>query len=209
MMDKGSGAANDTQPLNIDDFTAALEFDFITSNFVNNQQLDITSFGPGQVEISQDLQSVGSIELLGDLGVESCHQQDAFAIGPAAPTALGSQHVSMDFAERQPVNNVNQFDEPSVFLFSEALGDGEPMGHLYYNAAEDRNSLFIQVPPHSEDMAGQQQSSPVPNHGGHGDIAATNRPQQTADYQLAGQHPQTDALQSAAKTSAFSSDYLY
>ncbi|KAK1527822.1 homeobox and C2H2 transcription factor [Colletotrichum paranaense] len=129
-MDKGPGAANDTQALSIDDFTAALELDFITSNFVNNQQLDITSFGTGQDETSQNFQGIGSLEPLSVLGVESSHQQDAFAIGPA-PTALGSQHVSMDFVERQPVNNANQFDEPGVFMFSEALGDGEPMGHLF------------------------------------------------------------------------------
>ncbi|KAK1718959.1 homeobox and C2H2 transcription factor [Colletotrichum lupini] len=131
-MDKGPGAANDTQALSIDDFTAALELDFITSNFVSNQQLDITSFGTGQDETSQNLQGIGSIESLSVLGVESSHQQDAFAIGPA-PTALGSQHVSMDFIERQPVNNANQFEEPGVFMFSEALGDGEPMGHLFGN----------------------------------------------------------------------------
>ncbi|KAK1463137.1 homeobox and C2H2 transcription factor [Colletotrichum melonis] len=131
-MDKGPGAANDTQALSIDDFTAALELDFITSNFVNNQQLDITSFGTGQDETSQNLQGIGFIEPLSVLGVESSHQQDAFAIGPA-PTALGSQHVSMDFVERQPVNNANQFDEPGMFMFSEALGDGKPMGHLFGN----------------------------------------------------------------------------
>ncbi|KAK1633278.1 homeobox and C2H2 transcription factor [Colletotrichum phormii] len=132
MMDKGSGAANDTQALNIDDYTAALELDFITSNFVNNQQLDITNFGTGQDGLLQDLQSVGSIESLGVLGVESSHQQDAFALAPAT-TALGGQDVSMEFTQRQPVNNVNQFDEPGVFMFSEALGDGEPMGHLFGN----------------------------------------------------------------------------
>ncbi|KXH40753.1 homeobox and C2H2 transcription factor [Colletotrichum simmondsii] len=139
-MDKGLGAANDTQALNIDDFTAALELDFITSNFVNNQQLDITSFGTGQDETSQNLQGIGAIEPLSVLGVESSHQQDAFAIGPA-PIALGSQHVSMDFTERQPVNNANQFDEPGVFMFSEALGDGEPMGHLFGNEGNSIPSL--------------------------------------------------------------------
>ncbi|TIC95311.1 Homeobox protein 4 [Colletotrichum higginsianum] len=129
-MDKETGAANGALTLGFDDYTAALELNSITSNFVDNNQLDIATFGAEQDGFPYDNPGGGreSVTDLGTLGIDSSYQ-DAFGFG-AAMAGSSIQDINMNLTDdRQPMNGT--FDEPGVFMFSEALGDGEPMGHLF------------------------------------------------------------------------------
>ncbi|GJC96361.1 homeobox and C2H2 transcription factor [Colletotrichum higginsianum] len=129
-MDKETGAANGALTLGFDDYTAALELNSITSNFVDNNQLDIATFGAEQDGFPYDNPGGGreSGTDLGTLGIDSSYQ-DAFGFG-AAMAGSSIQDINMNLTDnRQPMNGT--FDEPGVFMFSEALGDGEPMGHLF------------------------------------------------------------------------------
>ncbi|KAF9870922.1 homeobox and c2h2 transcription factor [Colletotrichum karsti] len=131
-MDKGSNAANDSNARDVDDFTA-LEFQYLTSQLTNPSNLDISGIGQGD-SFLQDLQNLDADELLRNASLSS-HDESAFALDPAV-TGDSSQDSSQIGV---PGNNTS-LDDASLFLFSEALGDGEPMDHL---PASETNTLDL------------------------------------------------------------------
>ncbi|KZL84393.1 homeobox and c2h2 transcription factor [Colletotrichum incanum] len=128
MMDKGTGAANDMQALSFDDFTATVELDLIASNFVDNNYLDVTTFGNIEQErFTNDIPNTEFGKPLRNYDVESSHQD---AVDFCA-TEFGAsyQENNIYFGDRQPLNGI--YDEPGIFMFSEALGDDESTGPMF------------------------------------------------------------------------------
>ncbi|KAK1589845.1 homeobox and C2H2 transcription factor [Colletotrichum navitas] len=131
-MDKGTGVANGTQALGFDDLTAAFGHDFITSDSANNGHIDDITFGDSHGRDNTDCQHAEHTDFFGvNLDLESFRQDDAFGYG-ALDAGNFNQEANMDFDNMQTGGD-GPFEEPGMFMFSEALGDGEPIGHLFHD----------------------------------------------------------------------------
>lgn len=137
-MDRGECTTDGISALGFDDHTAARELDLITSDFANTPYHN-NSLGIGSIEYGsfQEMEGLGAIQPLRDSNYAPfC--QDEFISGP---TEVGTLAQSIDLVEQQDMNGI--FDETGVFMFSEALGDGEPMDHLFNND-ESINTQVLQ-----------------------------------------------------------------
>ncbi|GKT51034.1 uncharacterized protein ColSpa_11215 [Colletotrichum spaethianum] len=181
-MDKGTGAANDTQAPSSDDLTAALELDFIASKFVNNNNFDITTFNPHHDELNYDIQNPEPGNIFRNFDIESFHQ-DAFDLGVAG-VGNSDQEVSMSFGDRQPMNG--GFDEPDVLMFSEVLRDGEPISHLINQGQNFTTQTSQQTSQHSDPTT----------------------PAKIGTRFSSNQYTETNAVQSTAKATAVSSYHV-
>ncbi|KAK1990538.1 homeobox and C2H2 transcription factor [Colletotrichum falcatum] len=128
-MDKGTGVANGTQALGLDDLTAAFELDFITSDFVNNSHVDDVVFGGGSGGDNTDEQHAAHADLFHGFDTRSCDQQDDLFGYGALGAGLPNQEANVNLDDVQAGDEA--FDERGIFMFSEALGDGGPTDHLF------------------------------------------------------------------------------
>ncbi|KAK2057291.1 homeobox and C2H2 transcription factor [Colletotrichum caudatum] len=127
-MDKITDVANETRALGFDDLTAASELGFINSDFVDNGFTDIAFDDSPGGDYTGSCHGEHT-DISRNLVVESPDQDDALGYG-ALEVENSNQEANMASGDVQTGDE--PFDEPGIFMFSEALGDGEPMEHLYH-----------------------------------------------------------------------------
>ncbi|CAI0644972.1 unnamed protein product [Colletotrichum noveboracense] len=121
-MDK-RGPANDNNARDVGDFTAALEFDLLKAQLTNSSQVNY----PEPIRddsFLQDLQNLDAVELLRNAGLSS-HQPDGSLFDPAVTggSSLANTQTGMP-------STSTTFDDAEMFMFSEAIGDGQSARHL-------------------------------------------------------------------------------
>ncbi|KAK2005884.1 homeobox and C2H2 transcription factor [Colletotrichum eremochloae] len=127
-MDKDTNIANGTQALGFDDLTAAFELDIITADFVNNNHVDDITLIDSQGRDNTDCQDTEHTDLFRNFDVQSSDRDDVFSHGTLDAGPF-NREANVNFDNLQTGHE--PFDEPGIFMFSEALGDGEPMGPLF------------------------------------------------------------------------------
>ncbi|OLN82435.1 Homeobox protein 4-like protein 4 [Colletotrichum chlorophyti] len=126
-MDKGISQVNNMDAHGLEDYVAAFGLGFNNSNSTNGTGLDFAVVDANGDALLKEIEDLGAFSPL-QSSFPGSTDNITSAFMPSEATSL-DEILKFDAQQTIP----NTFDDAGDFMFSEALGDGEPMGHLFNN----------------------------------------------------------------------------
>ncbi|KAL0942019.1 homeobox and c2h2 transcription factor [Colletotrichum truncatum] len=144
-MDKGLGTADDTNTRDVGDLTAAQEFDFLAAKLTNSSNFSLSGTDNGDAFL-HDLQLIDTTSPVNG-GNGLSYREDRILLDPSVTGNPTHGSISLE----QPGLN-EAFEDANLFFFSEALGDGDSLGHLSNKFTEeignkDTQTSNLSTPP--------------------------------------------------------------